>query len=464
MIINIVDRIADRIRWGYLLAFIILLISYILSYISTQNLIQQSKSVNHSNEVIHGIDNITRFVTQCESASRGYIVTNDTNYLLKYRTSLQKADSTFDSTRAFLADNIKQVKKMDSLRVLMNDKFAYIEKAFLIFDSTHTITPALLSGRGEGITKMYMVEQFAHHIQVEERKVRTKKNIEITDYSFAIKAFTIISLIVAILLTIYSLITFTKENREKRKASQKALLYQQQLELRVDELATLNAELVELRNSEKFAATGRISRTIAHEVRNPLTNINLATEQLKNEIEVTEDADMLFQMIARNSNRINQLISNLLDSTRVSEINFVKSSVNEVLDNSLEFALDRIDLKQIKVTKNYDKNISSILVDVEKIKIAFLNIIVNAIEAMDENGMLNITTKTSNDKCIVKISDNGRGLSKEDASRLFEPYFTTKEKGTGLGLTNTQNIILAHHAKINVESEIGKGNHFYNYI
>jgi signal transduction histidine kinase len=191
-----------------------------------------------------------------------------------------------------------------------------------------------------------------------------------------------------------------------------------------------------------------------------LTNINLATEQLRNEIAANEDADILFEMISRNSNRINQLISNLLDSTRISELQYIKSSINDVLDSSLEFASDRVELKQIKVVKDYDKDIYPILVDQEKIKIAFLNIIVNAIEAMDDGGTLHLSTETRNNRCVTKITDTGKGLSKEDVARLFEPYFTTKEKGTGLGLTNTQNIILAHNGKIRVESELGKGTSF----
>src|SRR5258708_32063317 len=157
-------------------------------------------------------------------------------------------------------------------------------------------------------------------------------------------------------------------------------------------------------------------------------------------------------MISRNSNRINQLISDLLDSTRISELKYIESFINDVLDSSLEFASDRIELKQIKVIKDYDKDICPILVDQEKIKIAFLNIIVNAIEAMNDHGTLHLSTETRNNRCVAKISDNGKGLAKEDVARLFEPYFTTKEKGTGLGLTNTQNIILAHNGSISVES------------
>ena len=460
MIKNLVDRIADRIRWGYLAAFIILLVSYIISFIAAQKLMKQSTLVNHSNDVIHGLENVVGYVTQGESAARGYMITDEKALLLKYNVSHSAADSALLKVKALTEDNPIQQKNMDSLKRLIDDKFSWLDDAILIYDSTHTINENLLAKKNNGIAKMKKVEIFTQQVQNDERKLFLQRNRQLTKYSRIIKQVTIISLIAAILLTFYSIITFNKENKAKKEASEKANAYRRQLELRIDELAALNVELIELRNIEKFAATGRISRTIAHEVRNPLTNINLAAEQLRTEIAASHDVEMLFEMISRNSNRINQLISDLLDSTRVSELQYIKSSINDVLDSSLEFASDRIELKQIIVVKDYDKDIYPVLLDPGKIKIAFLNIIVNAIEAMPENGTLQLSTENRNNRCVVKITDSGKGLSKEDLARLFEPYFTTKEKGTGLGLTNTQNIILAHHAKITVESELSMGTTF----
>jgi len=460
MIKNLVDKIANRPRWVYLGAFIILFISYIASFFFTQNLMKQSGLVNHTNLVIRDLDNVTGFVTKSESAFRGYLITNSKIFLSEYYINHNKADSTFNRVKLLTADNPLQQSNLELLKGLINDKFYLMNNSFSLVDSNHKITPKLLAVSNMGIIKMNKVENIAHEIQNEERKLWEKRYGRVTKYSSAIKAFNIISLIAAILLTFYSIITFNKVNKAKKEARQKAIDYRQQLELRVNELAALNLELIELRNIEKFAVTGRISRTIAHEVRNPLTNINLATEQLRNEVAATGDVNLLFDMISRNSNRINQLISDLLNSTRISELKHVKSSINDLLDRSLEFAIDRIELKQIKVVKDYDKNICPIFVDEQKITIAFLNIIVNAIEAMDDHEILHLSTENKNNRCVTKISDNGKGMTNADLGRVFEPYFTTKEKGTGLGLTNTQNIFLAHNANISVESEQYKGTTF----
>ncbi|MEO8763225.1 MAG: CHASE3 domain-containing protein [Ginsengibacter sp.] len=460
MIKNIVDNIADRIRWGYLAAFILLLISYIVSFVSTQNLMKQEHLVNHTNEVIHDLDNLKSFMTEGESAVRGYVINNRKIFLSQYYISRRSTDSTLQRVKAITVDNRSQQNNLDTLKQLIGSKYIWLDNGIASFDSTKAISANMIGKSDEGVRRMSEVVAYIHKIQSEEKELWATRYVQVSKYTDLIKAFNIISLIMAILLTFYSILTFNKENRAKKEASRKAIAFREQLELRVDELAALNLELLELRNMEKFAVTGRISRTIAHEVRNPLTNINLATEQLRGELPSNEDSDLLFDMISRNSNRINQLISDLLNSTRTSELTYTKCSINDIIDSSLELGRDRIQLKQIEVVKNYEPGVCHVLVDVEKIKIAFLNLIVNAIEAMNEHGTLHITTQTKNNKCITIISDTGKGMTKADVGRLFEPFFTTKEKGTGLGLTNTQNIILSHNANISAESKPGSGTSF----
>lgn len=215
-----------------------------------------------------------------------------------------------------------------------------------------------------------------------------------------------------------------------------------------------------MRSIEKFASTGRIARTIAHEVRNPLTNINLAVDQLKSEFngDLPESHNVMLEMISRNSVRINQLITDLLNSTKFTELVYKRISINQLLDETLELARDRILLNNISVVKHYSNDMCDVAVDVERLKIAFLNIIVNAVEAMEPGtGILQLRTASKDGKCLVIIMDNGHGIDLESQSKLFEPYYTTKSKGTGLGLTNTQNIILNHNGHIQLESEKGKG-------
>lgn len=420
----------------------------------------QAGWITHTNEVIHDLDNVLSAITKSESAFRGYVITNNRNLLNDYYKSRILADSTFDRVKKITSNNSLQQERLKTLRAMMDEKIAWIDRDILIFDSSHDISTKFLGSGEEDINRMLNIEAQVRELENQEKFQLAVRTANVARYSGIIKIINIVSIILAILLTIYSIATFNKENKAKLMADQQAEDFRKQLEQRFQELAKLNLELIELRNIEKFAVTGRISRTIAHEVRNPLTNINLAVEHLKSEVAETEDIDMLFEMIMRNTERINQLISNLLNSTRTAELALVKASINDILDTSLEFAIDRIELKKINVVKNYDPDICPVLVNNEKIYIAFLNIIVNAIEAMEDHGTLTLSTENLDSRCVAKISDTGSGMSKGDVDKLFEPYFTTKENGHGLGLTNTQNIILSHNAKILAESTPGKGTTF----
>jgi signal transduction histidine kinase len=118
-------------------------------------------------------------------------------------------------------------------------------------------------------------------------------------------------------------------------------------------------------------------------------------------------------------------------------------------------------LNGIQIMKRYSSNIGNTELDIDKMQIAFLNIIINAIEAMEPGkGELEIGSFLKNKKCLIYIKDNGKGMHKDELSRVFEPYFTSKANGNGLGLTNTQNIILNHKGNIHVESTPGKGTAF----
>jgi signal transduction histidine kinase len=299
-------------------------------------------------------------------------------------------------------------------------------------------------------------------MQTNEKNLLVKKTIELRSRYNSLTIFIIISLILAFLFAFFGLITYIRENRARKTADKKVLEYQQLLQLRIEELNNANKELIQMRRHEKFAATGRIARRIAHEVRNPLTNIDLAIGQIKSEMNyVDENANMLFGMVSRNSKRINQLITELLNATRFSELNYQPVSVNTIIDDALELAKDRIALANIHIEKNYSSHMCDISADAEKLKIAFLNIIVNAVEAIEgEGGLIKIVTKTEESTCVVEISDNGVGMDEAALGKLFEPYFTTKQKGNGLGLANTQNIILNHKGNIHVESTPGKGSTF----
>lgn len=219
-------------------------------------------------------------------------------------------------------------------------------------------------------------------------------------------------------------------------------------------------------NAEKLLVTGKIARNIAHEVRNPLTNLNMALEQLKDELdeEVEEDSvDLYIEIIKRNADRIEKLISELLTTTKPKKLNLKALPINQVLQETARLVADRIHLRDIKLIEDYKTQPDTLLLlDVPSIKTAFLNILINAIEAIQHHqGVLVIHSQEEKEYIRVQIKDNGEGIPQENLKKLFDPFFTSKEDGMGLGLTSTRNIIQGHQASIYVESELNQGTTFH---
>jgi PAS domain S-box-containing protein len=211
--------------------------------------------------------------------------------------------------------------------------------------------------------------------------------------------------------------------------------------------------------SEKLEAKGMVIRTLAHEIRNPLHNIILSLGYLKSETSL-ENQEFL-NIIDRNSKRINDLINELMDSNQYHKMNLEVMPLQVVMKEALEKAVDQIQLSKVKLNFSYPPSDALALLDKEKMKIAFLNIIVNAIEAMHEgSGALTIIISSQPNAHKVQIKDNGLGMSPENITRLFEPYYTTKPKGMGLGLAAAHAILQSHKAEIEVSSVINEGTTF----
>jgi signal transduction histidine kinase len=213
--------------------------------------------------------------------------------------------------------------------------------------------------------------------------------------------------------------------------------------------------------AEKLAITGKIARSLAHEVRNPLTNINLSIEQLQDFMQ-DDEYQPYFDIVKRNSKRINDLVTQLMENSKPAELdNSSYIPVAEILESTIELAMDRARLKNIAIEKEFRFGNERIFADGPKLTIALLNILMNAIEAVDPHkGVIRIGCYCKDQKCHIAIEDNGCGIKSENISRVFDPYYTSKTNGMGLGLATTHNIIHIHRGKIDIESEPSKGTRF----
>jgi signal transduction histidine kinase len=204
----------------------------------------------------------------------------------------------------------------------------------------------------------------------------------------------------------------------------------------------------------------QFASALAHEMRNPLTNINLSVKLLESAIK-DDDLKAYLDIITRSSIRINDLLKELLKYQQHDEVAATKHSICRLLDEVIAITEDRIMLKNITLRKNYAKQDFKLLLDRPKMKIALSNIMVNAIDSMDRaKGELTISTKSIYGKYVVQIEDNGCGISTENLKKIFDPYYTNKTDGLGLGLSTTYNILRSNRTELHVESKEGEGTRF----
>jgi signal transduction histidine kinase len=221
----------------------------------------------------------------------------------------------------------------------------------------------------------------------------------------------------------------------------------------------INEQLV---RSAKMATLGQLSANIAHEIRNPLTSIKMRLytleEQLKHNPLAQEDLGIINEEIGR----MEKTVKNFLDFARLPEPNFQKNDIHAILERTINLLLPKANSQNIAISKIFDVRNPQVNADREQLQQLFLNVMLNAIEAMPQGGALEVATQTCQDRKLnealeVKIKDNGVGIPLELGHKLFEPFFSTKTEGTGLGLFIVSKIIKVHRGTINLESRPEKG-------
>lgn len=223
----------------------------------------------------------------------------------------------------------------------------------------------------------------------------------------------------------------------------------------------------QLQRSDRLAAIGTLVAGLAHELRNPLGAIRGLAQLLMEDLPSDDPKQKYVSVILKEIDRLNQVTEELLSFTRVSPSGYVEHDLNEVLKEAFALAKERpIAKRDITITEVYDKSIPPIKMEREKLLQAFLNICINAFEAVDDKGQVGIFSRLgpaskeypvpNKGMAIIEIKNTGLPIPPENKERIFDPFFTTKEGGTGLGLSIAHHIIAAHSGQIEVESEPGR--------
>lgn len=238
--------------------------------------------------------------------------------------------------------------------------------------------------------------------------------------------------------------------------------------------AALRAEIDERKRleqaklqAERLAVVGSMAARVAHEIRNPLGAISLNLDSINEELNpagstghFSSEYQTLLREMRAQIRRIHQVLQDYLRFGRMPSSQQADLSVNELLQEKLKFVQPWLYETDVELQLDFDQDLCPVHGDAEQLWEAFLNLIRNAIEAMNTGGRLTVSTKRSGPDAVVSIIDTGRGMSEDEAARLFVPFFTTKSNGTGLGLAHTQQVVTEHGGRIQCKTALGKGSTF----
>ncbi|MEH7075541.1 ATP-binding protein [Neobacillus drentensis] len=220
-------------------------------------------------------------------------------------------------------------------------------------------------------------------------------------------------------------------------------------------IKTLTTVYEELRHKEKLAVIGQMAAAIGHEIRNPLSSLRGFTQLQQERYPNTND---YFPIMIQEIDRINSIVNDLMYIGKPKVIHFEKASIEEIIAYTLSITQQQAERQGVKVETTMAGPLPPLDCDEKQLKQVFINLIKNAIEAMPEGGKIEIRVKVlEKQKMVVSIQDEGDGIPKENILNLGEPFYTTKESGTGLGLMVTNQIIKEHFGEFNISSELEKG-------
>jgi signal transduction histidine kinase len=239
--------------------------------------------------------------------------------------------------------------------------------------------------------------------------------------------------------------------------------------------AALRAEMEERKRleqaklqAERLGVVGSMAAQVAHEIRNPLGSISLNLDLIGTEVDTlaksnsrsSDECRSLLREMRSQVLRISQVLQEYLQFARMPRSERAALCLRDLLEEKLGFVQPLLDQKQVGLNKIFDPDLPPVHADPEQLWEALLNLIRNAVDAMPGGGNLTVATEKNGTKALVSISDNGLGMTEEEARNLFVPFFTTKANGTGLGLAHTQQIVNEHGGRIDWTTKRGEGSTF----
>ena len=216
----------------------------------------------------------------------------------------------------------------------------------------------------------------------------------------------------------------------------------------------------QMSRAEHLATLGEMATGLAHEIRNPLAGIAGVIEIIGRDLPVTSPARSVVKDVRQEINRINHIVTDLLQTARPHPPTVRKTDLNTTVEHAVMLGRQQAQAKSIEIALHKEPSLPEVEHDSDQIHQVLLNLLLNALQAIDTKGKIAVNVKSQGPTAVVEVTDNGRGIPADQLPNVFRPFYTTKGDGTGLGLSLARRIVEDHHGRIDVTSVLGQGTTF----
>jgi PAS domain S-box-containing protein len=235
--------------------------------------------------------------------------------------------------------------------------------------------------------------------------------------------------------------------------------------LRVEEVTERKSKEARLRRAESLASLTTLAAGVAHEIKNPLGSIGIHIQLIQKELAALEESEReriqgYIDVVNEEVNRLNKIVVDFLFAVRPMNVELEDADMNAVIADLLEFVRYELEQNDIELEADLQDDLPKVQLDEKYFKQAVMNIVKNGLAAMPEGGTLTVKTRCRGDNVELVIRDTGEGMPEDVREKIFEPYFTTRDFGSGIGLTLVYKVVKEHMGEISVQSEEGKGSRF----
>ena len=253
-------------------------------------------------------------------------------------------------------------------------------------------------------------------------------------------------------------VSFSRRNDEIGDLGRNFNFMMQQLRESRKEIETMHR--TQMSRAEHLATLGELATGLAHEIRNPLAGIAGVIEIIGRDLPASSPARAMVKDVRLEINQINRILTDLLETARPHPPQMMRSNLNTTVEHAVMLARQQVLSKPIKIEIQQAHDLREVEHDSDQIHQVVLNLLLNAVQAIDGPGTVTVKIGQQDDCAIVTVTDTGRGMTDQQMSQIFRPFYTTRNNGTGLGLSLVRRIVDEHHGHIGVTSTLGKGSTF----